>query len=65
MGLPIRSEEVSLEGLFKWKKGKERQVKGDPNAPLCPLLPSVKRNINNKVGFFLEGERFTDKKRIQ
>lgn len=30
-------------------------TEGDVNDPLCPLLPSVKRNINNKLAMHLEG----------
>ena len=31
------------------------QAGDDPNQPLCPLLPAVKRNKKNMLAFSLEG----------
>lgn len=43
------------ESLIKMK-GKFTE---DVNAPLCPLLPSVKRNKNNKLAMHLEKDDFS------
>lgn len=37
---------------------------GDVNAPLCPLLPAVKRNKDNKLAMHLEGG-FGDRRIVQ
>lgn len=65
MVLPIKSERFTLGELSSSRPGRERAVDGDPNAPLCPMLPSVKRHLFNKLDAFLETEPLNNKKRIQ